>query len=43
MLLAKKYKHCNQGKLENIVLAVVTGLETKRDSDVEMQLFMLAE
>lgn len=43
MLLVKKYKQCNQGKLRNIVLAMVTDLETKHDFDVEMQFFTLEE
>ena len=43
MLLVKKYKQCNQGKLGNIVLAMVTDLETKHNFDVKTQYFMLQE
>lgn len=39
MLSARKHKRCHQGELENTVPATVTGLETKCDSDVEMQFF----
>lgn len=39
MLLAKKYKQCTQGKPGNRVLAMVTDLETKHGSDVEMCFF----
>lgn len=43
MLSATKYKQCHQGELENTVLAMVTGLETKHDSDVETESFILEE
>lgn len=43
MLSAKKYRQCHQGELENTALAMVTGLETKRDYGVEMESFTLEE
>lgn len=43
MLLAKKYKQWNQGKLGNTVLATLIDLETKHGFDVGMHFFLMLE